>query len=350
MKVGIIGFRGAGKTTIFNALTGLHAEVGGYHGGDVKNLGNIKVPDARLKKIADKISPKKLTYAEIAFVDFAGTTPDGGKGFAAQTLADMRQSDALVHVVRGFDNPALSDEPDLLRDATAFESELTLADLMVVENRLQRLKKQGDKGREREYLEKIQEHLEQELPLRTLDMPEEAWVQLAGFGFLSRKNCMALLNVDESQAAEEPPAELLAYCEKQGLKVIVVSGQVEMELNDLEEEQERQEYLEALGLTEAAKDRFIREVYGMLNLISFFTAGPDEVRAWTIRNGTRAQKAAGKIHSDIERGFIRAEVMQWEDMAELGSDSKCREANKMRLEGKEYLPKDGEVVHFRFNV
>ncbi len=349
MKVDIVGFRGAGKTSVFNALTGLRAEVGGYHGEDTKNLGNIKVPDKRLKAMADKIQPKKLTYAEIVFSDLAAVNPAEGKGFVPVILAEMRAAEALVHVVRGFENPALSEDAEPMRDMRAFESEMVLADLIVAENRLGRLKKEGKKSKEREYLEKIQAHLEEDLPLRLLELEEGAWPGLAGFGFLSRKPCMVLLNVAEDRAAEPVPEEISAYAETRGLRVLAVSGQVEMELGDLDEE-EGLEYLRSLGLEEPAKDRFIRDVYAMLDLISFFTAGPDEVRAWTIRNGTVARKAAGKIHSDIERGFIRAEVMQWPDMVELGSDAKCREAGKMRLEGKEYLPKDGEVIHFRFNV
>lgn len=349
MNVGIIGFRGSGKTTVFNALTGLKAEVGGYHGGDVKNLGTIKVPDSRLKAIADVVKPKRLIYAEIRFTDLAAATPAEGKGFSAQALADMRQSDALVHVVRGFDNPALSTAADLARDTEAFESELILADLIVVENRLERLKKQGTKDSEREWLEQIKAHLESDAPLRTLELSEEVWARLAGFGFLSRKPCMVLLNVTEDALGSPPEGRLAGFLERNRLRAVAVSGQVEMEVNDLEEA-EALDYLAALGLSEPAKNRFIREVYDMLHLMSFFTFGPDEVRAWTIRQGTRAQQAAGKIHSDIERGFIRAEVMAWEDVVRYGSESKLKEAGKMRLEGKDYTPHDGECVHFRFNV
>lgn len=350
MKVGIVGYRGVGKTTIFNTLTGLKAEVGGYHDDDVRNLGTIKVPDARLKRIADKIQPKKLTYAEMAFTDLAATAPEKGKGFSANALNELRKAEALVHVVRGFDNPALTEAPDMRRDVQAFESELILADLIVVEKRLERIRKEGTKSRERDILEIILTHLESDQPLRLLDsLTAEDWKQLVGYAFLSVKPCLVLLNVAEDQAAAEPPVPIAAFAEAHRLRLMTVSGQVEMELGDLSEEEGR-EYLAALGLKAAARDRFIRAAYDMLDLISFFTAGPDEVRAWTIRRGTRAQAAAGKIHSDIERGFIRAEVMAWEDMAQLGSDTKCREANKMRLEGKEYIPQDGEVIHFRFNV
>lgn len=350
MKAGIVGYRGAGKTTIFNVLTGLRAEVGGFHGDDVKNLGTIKVPDERLKAIADRISPKKLTYAEMAFTDLAATSPEKGKGFTANVLNELRKMEALVHVVRGFDNPALSEAPDLARDAAGFESELVLADLIVVEKRLERLRKEGTKSREREILEILQAHLEADQPLRLLkSLSGEDWKQLVGYAFLSQKPCLLLLNVPDDQAAAQPPEALASFAKEHDLRLMVVSGQVEMELNDLAPE-EAKEYLSALGLSESARARFIHAAYDMLELISFFTAGPDEVRAWTIRRGTLAQAAAGKIHSDIERGFIRAEVMQWPDMVALGSDSKCREAGKMRLEGKEYLPQDGEVIHFRFNV
>jgi len=350
MKVGIVGFRGCGKTTVFNALTGLHAEVGGFHGDDVKNLGNIKVPDKRLSAIAEKLNPKKLIFAEIIFADLAATTPKQGAGFSGEVLTEMRQSDALVHVVRAFDNPELAEETDAFRDIQAFESEICLADLMVVESRLTRLKKTGDKSKEREYLEKIQAHLEQEKPLRTLDFTEDVWNLFAGFTFLSLEDCLILLNLPEDQATDEPSGEIQAYAKEHGVRLMTISGEVEMELNDLEEE-ERNEFLESLGLTEPAKDRFIRAAYEMLSLISFFTFGPDEVRAWTIKKGITAQKAAGKIHSDIERGFIRAEVWEWEDVVSHdGSEAKLKEAKKLSLEGKGYIPKDGQCIHFRFNV
>lgn len=349
MKVGIVGFKGSGKTTVFNALTGLSAEVGGFTQSDSKNLGNIKVPDERLKRVADSVKPKKTIYAEILFADLAGTTTAEGKGFSSHALAEMRSADALVHVVRGFHNPALAGEVDLPGDLTNFESELVLADLIVVENRMQRLQKQGMKDREWSQLEMLKTHLEEGRPLRTLDLSDEIWAQLSGFGFLSQKACIVLLNVPEEAAAEKPPAEVEAVAKANSLKTMLISGQFEMEVNDLDED-EKKEYLLSLGLEESAKGRFIREVYDMLDLISFITTGPEEVRAWTIRKGTNALSAAGRVHSDMERGFIRAEVMEWRDMAELGSDAKCREAGKMRLEGKEYIPQDGEVVHFRFNV
>lgn len=350
MKVGIVGFRGCGKTTVFNALTGLHAEVGGYHGNDVKNLGNIKVPDKRLSAIAEKVNPKKLIFAEIVFADLAATTPKQGAGFGGEVLTEMRQSDALVHVVRGFDNPELSDATDVMRDMAAFEEEICLADLMVIESRLTRLKKTGDKSKEREYLEKMQAHLDEGLPLRTMNLAEDVWSLFAGFTFLSKKDCLILINLPEDKATDEPDEKIKTYAAEHGARLMTISGEVEMELNDLDEE-ERGEFLESLGLDQPAKDRFIRETYDMLQLISFFTFGPDEVRAWTIKKGLTAQRAAGKIHSDIERGFIRAEVWEWEDVVACdGSEAKLKEAGKLSLEGKEYVPKDGQCIHFRFNV
>lgn len=349
MKVGIVGFRGSGKTTVFNALTGLKAEVGGYHGDDVKNVGHIKVPDDRLRQLADRIKPKKVVFAEMLFADLAAATPSRGKGFSPQAMAEMRQADALVHVVRGFENPDLSDPADLVRDARAFESEISLADMIVVENRLERLKKQGDKGLERDRLELLMAHLEEERPLRTLDLAGDAWDGLAGFGFISRKSNLLLLNVPEEEAAAEIPEDIADFAELNRLHAMVVSGLVEMEINDFDEA-EGLEYLESLGLAEPARERFVRRVYTMLELISFFTFTSDEVRAWTIRRGTNVHQAAGKIHTDMARGFIRAEVMQWRDVAESESEAKMREAGKIRLEGKDYIPADGEVIRIRFNV
>ena len=350
MKAGIVGFKGSGKTTIFNVLTGLSAEVGGF-GGDKANLGNIKVPDERIDALSKKLQPKKTTYAEITFVDLAGTTSRKSteSSFSPAQLNEMKACDALVHVVRDFDNPALTEAADVLRDVQNFEGECILSDMLTVENRLARLKKEGNKGEETQVMERIKTHLEADKPLRTLDDFEEAmWVKLAGFGLLSRKPQLVLVSVDETGIQNTYPQakEVLA---DHGLELLVLPGQAEAELNDLLEE-ERTAFLADLGITETAKSRFIHKAYAMLDLMSFLTAGPDEVRAWTIKRGTTAQKAAGKIHSDIERGFIRAEVMDWRDIVDLGSEGKCREAGKIRMEGKEYLPKDGEVMHFKFNV
>lgn len=353
MKVGLVGFAGSGKTTLFNTLTGLAAEVGGYGAKEKANVGVIKVPDTRVDELAKLFNPKKQTFAEISFVDVAGPPTETGDraegGLDPKLVQHMRDVDALVHVVRGFDNPMLLQEADALRDVRAFDDELVLTDLVQVENRIQRLKKEKGKEREAELMEQLKTALEEERPLRDLELTAEDLTLMAGFRFLSLKPLLLLLNVDESGAASEPPADLVDLARSKGLSVIAMAGKVEMEIAQLDAEEQR-EFLSDLGIKEPARDRFIRAAYALLDLISFLTAGEDECRAWSIRRGTIAQKAAGAIHSDIERGFIRAEVVRFEDLIALGSEARCREQGKLRLEGKEYVVQDGDVVHFRFNV
>jgi len=353
MKVGIVGFAGSGKTTVFNTLTGLSAEVGGYGARDKVNLGVIKVPDARIEKLAEIYNPRKKVYAEINFVDFAG--PEGGADRAgassldAKLVPQMREAEALVQVVRGFDNAALNLPVDAARDVQNFESELILADLVLVENRLNRFKKEKADPREKEVIERCFAQLESERPLRELDLTAEDQRFLLGFRFLSQKPVMLLYNVGEDRIAAGPPNALTELAQKKDLKLITMCGQAEMEIAQLEAE-EQQAFLDDLGIKEPARERFIKSAYSMLDLISFLTAGEDECRAWTIKRGTNAQKAAGKIHSDIERGFIRAEVVAFDDLVAYGSEGKCREQGKLRLEGKEYTVADGDIINFRFNV
>jgi GTP-binding protein YchF len=353
MKVGLVGFSGSGKTTVFNALTGLTAEVGGYGSREKANVGVIKVPDGRVDKLAELFNPKKKTFAEISFVDVAGPQSDAAEpdksGLDPRLVQHWRDADALVHVVRAFDNPALAQTADPVRDIGAFESELILTDLVQVENRIERLKKEKDSGREREAMERLKSALESEQPLRDLELSHEELSSVAGFRFLSLKPLLILANLNEDDVAAGPSSDVLALAESRRSTVIAMSGKVEMEIAELAPAEQR-EFLEALGISEPARERFIRAAYGLLDLISFLTSGEDECRAWSIRRGTHAQKAAGVIHSDIERGFIRAEVVRFEDLIALGSEAKCREQGKLKLEGKEYVVQDGDVIHFRFNV
>ncbi|MBX7222725.1 MAG: redox-regulated ATPase YchF [Blastocatellia bacterium] len=352
MKVGIVGFAGSGKTTIFNTLTGLRAEVGGYSGKDKANIGIIKVPDARIEALADIFHPKKKTLAEINFVDVAGpeaTEERQSSGLDSKLVNNMREVEALVHVIRGFENPALGQACDPSREIANFDSELILTDLISVENRLTRMKKEKANPREKELFEQCKEALEAERPLRDLTFDDEAQQLLSGFRFLSQKPLLLLLNVGEGDISQgAPPAVAQAAAERK-LTLITMCGTAEMDIAELAPE-EQAEFLQDLGISEAARDRFIRAAYGMLDLISFLTAGEDECRAWTIRRGTKAQKAAGKIHSDLERGFIRAEVVSFPDFMQYKSEAKCKEAGKLRLEGKEYIVQDGDIMHIRFNV
>jgi GTP-binding protein YchF len=349
MKVGLAGFLGAGSTTVFNALTGLHAQVGG-HGELRPNLGVIKVPDARVDQLAAMLHPKKTTYAEVRFVDFPPPREGGERRavLGSDTVAQLRDADALVEVVRGFpDAGGAAATP--LADLDAFAAELVLADLAVIEKRLERLRKEKGHERERALLERLVPTLEAGTALRTLDFGSDDHAVLAGFALVSLKPLLVVLNVSETEAAAPVPAELAARAHAEGAEALVLSAKVEAELTELDDA-DRAAFLADLGLTEGARARFIRASYALLDLISFLTAGEDECRAWPIRRGTSALKAAGKIHSDIERGFIRAEVIPFEDFVRLGGEVKAREAGKLRLEGKDYVVGDGDVVHFRFAV
>ena len=348
MKIGIVGFPRSGKTTVFNALTGLDVAVG--FGGDPTkpNLGTIKVPDARIDRLSEIFQPKKTTYGEVVFVDYPGR-PDAAGAIDRSTLAQMRDADALVQVVRAFADPAAEKAADPRGDIESFQAELILADLEIVEKRLERLRKEKGKEKEAALLGRCKEALDGERLLRDITLSELEERQLAGFGFLSRLPHLVLVNVEEAQAVDALDSEIESYLKDAGTPGMSMSAQVEMEIAGLDEA-DRGPFLADLGLSEAARDRFIRAAYGLLNLISFLTSGEDEVRAWPIEKGTPAVRAAGKIHSDIERGFIRAEVVAYDDFIELGSDAKCREAGKLRLEGKDYEVCDGDIIHFRFNV
>jgi len=350
MKVGIAGFPRSGKTTIFNALTGQDADVGGFSEPGKVHLGTIKVPDARIDRLSEIFSPKKTTYAEMVFVDFpAAAESAGGSALDTATLTQMRETDALVQVVRGFTDVVSAAPATPARDLANFKSELLLSDLVLIEKRLERLKKEKGKEQERALLERCKAELDLERPLRHCALTPEETTAIAGFGFLSRRPLMVLLNVSEADVHAPFPAAVADWLAQEHVDGLLLSGKIEMEIAGLDPE-DRPAFLQDLGLKETARDRFIRAAYALLDQISFLTAGEDEVRAWTIKRGTTAVKAAGKIHSDIERGFIRAEVTHYDDFIHYGSEAKCREHGKLRLEGKEYVVKDGDIVHFRFNV
>jgi GTP-binding protein YchF len=338
MRIGLVGFKGSGKTTVFNALTGLAAEVGGY--ASKVNLGVIKVPDARIDALSKLCQPKKTTYAEVVFADVPGFERGG---LDSTAIGHLRDLDAFAFVVAAFGEHA-GTATKQMRD---LEAELVLADLAVVEKRLERLKKEKGRPGEKELLEKILADLSAEKPLRAIELSADDDKALSSFGFVSRRPILYVLNVDDASAARPAPDDVVKAAG--GAPVFVLSGNAEMEIAQLAAE-DQAAFLQDLGLSEPARARFIRASYALLDLISMFTAGDDEVKAWTIHRGDHARKAAGKIHSDIERGFIRAEVIRYEDYVSYGTEAKCREAGKLRLEGKEYVVQDGDVVHFRFNV
>jgi GTP-binding protein YchF len=344
MKIGLIGHRGGGKTTIFNMLTGLQAQVGGGGGREEVHLGVIKVPDARIDQLAQIYKPKKTTYAEIRFTDFPPSEGEDLPKSSDAIISQMREVDAMALVLDDF-RPA----GDPLRALDDLLTDMILADMTVVENRRSRLKKEKARALEETLLERCAKALENEESLRNLAFTSDEESLLAGFGFLSRKPVLALFNQGDDRAGQPLAPQYEESLERRGLEGLALAGKVEMEVAQLDEA-DRASFLREIGIQESARDRFIRASYRLLNLISFLTAGEDEVRAWTITRGTPARKAAGKIHSDIERGFIRAEVVAYEDFIAHGSEMKCKEAGKLRLEGKDYVVRDGDIVHFRFAV
>ncbi len=344
MKVGLIGHRGAGKTTIFNMLTGLQAQVGGFAGKEEVHLGVIKVPDARIDKLSQIYKPKKTTFAEIRFTDFPPTQGEDNLKSNQALVSQMREVDAITLVLRDFGGDAkpLTELNDLL-------TEMILADLAVVENRLSRLKKEKARPLEEALLERCAKALENEESLRTLTFTADEENPASGFGFLSRKPLLVIFNQSDDKAGKPFDADDQAELKRRALDGLGLAGKVEMEIAQLDEA-DRAAFLKEIGIAEPARDRFIRASYALLDLISFFTTGADEVRAWTITQGTVAKNAAGKIHSDIERGFIRAEVIPYNEFIVYGSEVKCKEAGKLRLEGKDYTVKDADIIHFRFAV
>ena len=348
MKVGLVGFSGSGKTTVYNALTGQKAETGYASRGSGKtNLGVVKVPDARVSALCDIHQPKKVTFAEIHFVDVAAPPGAGGRSLDTSALPSMRECEALVQVVRAFPSEdGKAAEP--LGEVQDLQTELTLGDLAPIEKRLERLKKEKGKPGEVELLGRLKEHLEAGKPLREMDLNEQDLTAVSGYRFLTLKPLLIVLNLAEGDVGKPIDGALAKFCADSKLTIIPLSGKLEMELSELGPD-EQKAFLTDLGLTEPALGRFVRAAYAALDLISFLTAGPDECRAWTIRRGTSAHRAAGKIHSDIERGFIRAEVMTFDDFMQFKSEAKVREAGKARLEGKEYVVRDGDIIHFRHN-
>ena len=345
MKVGLVGLPGCGKSTVFGAITGLSVETGYAARRDKANLGVVKVPDPRVDALAELYRPKKTTYAEIAFTDLGG---GGGAGLDRAALNAMRGVEALCQVVRGFPD-ASGDPPDPLREIEDLETETLLADLEVVEQRVARLAKDRSDPRELALLERIQAELGDGRPLRQLELDDEERRRIAGYSFLSLKPLLLVLNVSEEGIGEPVPQDLADAAASRALGLVVLSAQVEMDVAQMAEE-EQPEFLASLGLEEPASHRFIRAAYALTDLVSMLTVGPDECRAWPIPRGTLAPRAAGKIHSDIERGFIRAEVVPWGKLVELGSEAHCRDAGVLRVEGKDYVVEDGDVVNFRFNV
>ncbi|MBO5280848.1 MAG: redox-regulated ATPase YchF [Clostridia bacterium] len=364
MKLGIVGLPNVGKSTLFNALTNAGAESANYPFCTIEpNVGVVAVPDKRMDVLAEMYNPEKYTPAVIEFVDIAGLVKGAskGEGLGNKFLSHIREVDAILHVVRCFEDDNIihvDGSIDAMRDLETINLELIFSDMEILERRMDRVKKamKGDKSLavEVELLERVYAALESGKCARTLELTDDERAMIAEANLLTMKPIIYVANVSEAEAGGEPVdnamyCSLKAHAATENAEVIAICAGIEAEIAELSDD-EKAMFLEELGIAESGLDRLIKKSYSLLGLISYLTAGPKEVRAWTIVKGTKAPQAAGKIHSDFERGFIRAEIVSFDDMMKCGSVNAAKEQGLMRSEGKEYVIADGDIVLFRFNV
>jgi GTP-binding protein YchF len=363
MKAGIVGLPNVGKSTLFNCLSNAKAQSANFPFCTIEpNLGVVNVPDERLEKLEELVNPEKVVPATVEIVDIAGLVKGAskGEGLGNQFLANIRETDAILHVLRCFDNDNIvhvDGSVDPIRDKETIDIELQLKDLETVQKRLERVKRTAKTGQKEAQVEldillKVEATLLEGKSVRGIEFSEKDLEFVKPLQFITAKPVLYVCNVDENSAVSgndyvEKVKEAVAH---ENAEVIVLAVGTEADITELEDYEERQMFLEDIGLEEAGVSRLIRSAYNLLNLQTYFTAGVKEVRAWTIPVGSTAPQAAGVIHTDFEKGFIRAETISYNDYVSFGSEAKVKEAGKMRVEGKEYIVKDGDVMHFRFNV
>jgi GTP-binding protein YchF len=363
LKCGIVGLPNVGKSTLFNALTSAKALAANYpFATKDPNVGMITVPDVRLDKLSELVSPEKVQPTTVEIVDIAGLIKGAsqGEGLGNQFLGNIREVDAIIHVVRCFENGNIvhvDGSIDPIRDKETIDAELLFKDIETVDKRIEKLKKQAKSGKKEdqkafEVATSLLDHLNSMKPARSFEIDETTEELYKDLSLLTGKPILYVCNVDEDSVNDgnEHTSKFREFVKDEHAEVILISADIESEIAVLDTKEERLEYLEELGLNEPGVNKLISSCYKLLNLITYFTAGVKEVRAWTIVKDWKAPQAAGVIHTDFEKGFIRAEVIKYNDYVSFGSESKVKEAGKMNVEGKDYVVEDGDVMHFRFNV
>ena len=364
LQAGIVGLPNVGKSTLFNAITKKHILAANYPFATIEpNVGVVTVPDSRLDYLVELYKPKSIVPTTFEFIDIAGLVSGAseGEGLGNKFLSHIREVDAIVEVVRCFEDSNITHvegKTDPIRDIEIINTELILADLEIVTNRLGKIEKKAETTKDKEsikevaILKKIKDNLEKSIPIRLIDFDEDELLIIKNFNFITQKKLIYVANVDEISASvgdNDYSLKLKEYASKEGSSVVVICCKLESELADLND-LEKEAFLKDVGITSSGLDKLIFATYDLLGLQTFFTCGVDECRAWTFRKGMKAPKCAGIIHSDFEKGFIKAEVMSFNDLENAGSELKVRENGKLRLEGKDYIMQDGDICYFRFNV